>query len=50
MNYIDFSKPYHVRILALCEKNTQFYAHCPLFVTAESIRQDLHIVVLSASL
>lgn len=44
MNYINFSKSYHVRmlterdiplILALCEKNTQFYEHCPPFVTAQ---------------
>lgn len=50
MNYINFSKSYHVRmlterdiplILALCEKNTQFYEHCPPFVTAESIRDDM---------
>lgn len=46
MNYINFSKSYHVRmltdrdiplILRLCEKNEQFYEHCPPFVTAESI-------------
>lgn len=50
MNYINFSKSYHVRmlterdiplILALCEKNTQFYEHCPPFVTEESIRDDM---------
>ena len=50
MNYINFSKSYHVRmltecdiplILRLCEKNTQFYEHCPPFVTAESIRDDM---------
>lgn len=50
MNHINFSKSYHVRmlterdiplILALCEKNTQFYEHCPPFVTAESIRDDM---------
>lgn len=50
MNYINFSKSYHARvlierdiplILALCEKNTQFYEHCPPFVTAESIRDDM---------
>ena len=38
MNYINFSKSYHVRmlterdiplILRLCEINTQFYEHCP---------------------
>ena len=50
MNYINFSKSYHARmlierdiplILRLCEKNTQFYEHCPPFVTAESIRDDI---------
>lgn len=50
MNYINFSKSYHARmlierdiplILRLCEKNTQFYEHCPPFVTAESIRDDM---------
>ena len=50
MNYINFSKSYHVRmlierdiplILRLCEKNEQFYEHCPPFVTAESIRDDM---------
>lgn len=50
MNYINFSKSYHVRmlterdiplILALCEKNTQFYEHCPPFVTEGSIRDDM---------
>ena len=50
MNYINFSKSYHVRmlterdiplVLALCEKNTQFYEHCPPFVTEESIRDDM---------
>ena len=50
MNDINFSKSYHVRmlterdiplILALCEKNTQFYEHCPPFVTEESIRDDM---------
>ena len=44
MNYINFSMSYHVRmltnrdiplILALCEKNTQFYEHCPPFVMDE---------------
>ena len=53
MNFMDFSKEYDVRMLkdddiplifALCEKNTQFYEHCPPFVTAESIRQDLHVL------
>ena len=50
MNYINFSMSYYVRmltdrdiplILALCEKNAQFYEHCPPFVTAESIRDDM---------
>ena len=50
MNYINFSKSYHVRmlterdiplILRLCEKNEQFYEHCPPFVTEESIRDDM---------
>lgn len=50
MNYINFSRSYHVRmlterdiplILRLCEKNEQFYEHCPSFVTAESIRNDM---------
>lgn len=50
MNYINFSISYHVRmltdrdipsILALCEKNAQFYEHCPPFVTTESIRDDM---------
>ena len=45
MNYINFSKSYHVRmlterdiplILRLCEKNEQFYEHCPPFVTTVS--------------
>ncbi len=53
MNYMDFSRTYHVRILkdddvplilALCEKNTQFYAYCPPFVTAESIRYDMQVL------
>ena len=50
MNYINFSKSYHVRmltdcdiplILDLCKKNAQFYDHCPPFVTTESIRNDM---------
>ena len=50
MNSINFSKSYHVRmlierdiplVLALCKKNTQFYEHCPPFVTEESIRDDM---------
>ena len=53
MNYINFSKSYHVRmlterdiplILRLCEKNEQFYEHCPPFVTAESIRNDMRVL------
>lgn len=28
-------------ILALCEKNPQFYEHCPPFVTPQSIRDDM---------
>lgn len=53
MNYINFSKSYHVRmlierdiplILRLCEKNEQFYEHCPPFVTAESIRDDMCVL------
>lgn len=53
MNYINFSKSYHVRmlterdiplILRLCEKNTQFYEHCPPFVTVESIRNDMRVL------
>ena len=55
MNYINFSKSYHVQmltkrdiplILALCEKNTQFYEHCPPFVTEGSIGM---ICVLAAA-
>lgn len=53
MNYTNFSKTYCVRtlkeheiplILALCEKNTQFYEHCPPFVTAESILDDMRVL------
>ena len=53
MNFMDFSKEYDVRMLkdddiplifALCAKNAQFYEHCPPFVTAESIRQDLRVL------
>lgn len=53
MNYINFSMSYHVRmltdrdiplILALCEKNAQFYEHCPPFVTVESIRNDMRVL------
>ena len=28
-------------ILELCEKNVQFYEHCPPFVTAETIQDDM---------
>ncbi len=50
MNYINFSRNYHVRmltdcdiplILDLCKKNAQFYDHCPPFVTTECIRVDM---------
>ena len=50
MDYTKFSSIYTVRrlseddipsIFALCEKNPQFYEHCPPFVTPESIRADL---------
>lgn len=51
MDYTKFSSAYTVRrlnendiplIFALCKKNTQFYEHCPPFVTLESIKADLH--------
>lgn len=51
MDYTKFSSAYTVRrlnendiplIFALCKKNTQFYEHCPPFVTPESIKADLH--------
>ena len=50
MNYTKFSGCYQVRkltlddiplILALCEKNPQFYEHCPPFVTAQNIAADM---------
>lgn len=53
MNYTKFSKDYQVRrldendvpsILALCEKNTQFYEHCPPFVTPQSIKEDMQVL------
>lgn len=53
MNYMKFSKAYQVRrlndndipsILALCEKNTQFYKHCPPFVTPQSIKNDMQAI------
>ena len=55
MDYTKFSSTYTVRqlsdddiplIFALCEKNTQFYEHCPPFVTPESIRADLQAMPL----
>ncbi len=53
MDYTKFSSTYAVRrltkddipqILALCEKNVQFYEHCPPFVTAQSIAQDMQVL------
>lgn len=53
MNYTKFSKAYQVRrlddndissILALCGKNTQFYEHCPPFVTPQSIKNDMQAI------
>lgn len=50
MDYTKFSKDYQVHrlsnddiplILALCEKNPQFYEHCPPFVTVQSIKDDM---------
>lgn len=50
MDYTKFSGTYTVRrllrddipsIFALCEKNPQFYEHCPPFVTPEKIEADL---------
>lgn len=50
MDYTKFSGTYTVRrllrddipsIFALCEKNPQFYEHCPPFVTPESIEADM---------
>ena len=50
MDYTEFSSRYQVRrldltnipeILALCEKNTQFYEYCPPFVTTQTIEADM---------
>lgn len=50
MDYTKLSGAYTVRqlfrddipsVFALCEKNPQFYEHCPPFVTPESIEADL---------
>ena len=50
MDYTKLSGAYTVRqlfrddipsVFALCEKNPQFYEHCPPFVTPESIKADL---------
>ena len=50
MDYTKFSGTYTVRrllrndipsIFALCEKNPQYYEHCPPFVTPEKIEADL---------
>lgn len=50
MDYTKFSGTYTVRrlfrddipsVFALCEKNPQYYEHCPPFVTPESIKADL---------
>lgn len=50
MDYTKFSGTYTVRrlfsddipsIFALCEKNPQFYEHCPPFVTPEKIETDM---------
>ena len=50
MDYTKFSDTYTVRrlfrddipsIFSLCEKNPQFYEHCPPFVTPEKIEADL---------
>ena len=52
MDYTKFSGTYTVRrlfsddipsIFALCEKNPQYYEHCPPFVTPEKIEADHHI-------
>ena len=52
MDYTKFSGTYTVRrllrddipsIFALCEKNPQFYEHCPPFVTPEKIEADLKV-------
>ena len=50
MDYTKFSGTYTVRrllrddipsVFALCEKNPQYYEHCPPFVTPEKIEADL---------
>lgn len=50
MDYTKFSGTYTVRrllrddipsVFALCEKNPQFYEHCPPFVTPEKIEADM---------
>lgn len=50
MDYTKFSGAYTVRrllrddipsIFALCEKNPQYYEHCPPFVTPEKIEADM---------
>lgn len=50
MDYTKFSKCYQVLrlnendiplIFELCKKNTQFYEHCPPFVTPQSIKDDM---------
>lgn len=50
MDYTKFSCTFTVRrllrddipsIFALCEKNPQFYEHCPPFVTPEKIEADM---------
>lgn len=50
MDYAKFSTRYQVRqldetdipaILALCEKNPQYYEHCPPFVMPQTIREDM---------
>ena len=50
MDIAKFSKRYHVRaldqndldsVLSLCSRNRLYYAHCPPFVTRESISRDM---------
>ena len=50
MDYTKFSGTYTVRrlfsddipsVFALCEKNPQYYEHCPPFVTPENIEADM---------
>ena len=50
MDYTKFSCTFTVRrllrddipsIFSLCEKNPQFYEHCPPFVTPEKIEADM---------